>query len=44
VKPGGAFERLSENTLEGIVSGTPAVSGKALFLRTDTHLYRIESR
>jgi outer membrane protein assembly factor BamB len=44
VSPAGTFERLSENVIEGIVSGTPAVSGSALFLRTDTHLYRIEGR
>jgi outer membrane protein assembly factor BamB len=44
VRPGPAFEPLAENTLEGTVIATPAVAGKSLFLRTDTHLYRIENR
>jgi outer membrane protein assembly factor BamB len=44
VKPGDAFERLGENKIDGVVSATPAISGKAVFLRTDTHLYRIEAR
>jgi hypothetical protein len=44
VKPGDAFDRLAENKLEGILIATPAVAGKSLFVRTDTHLYRIESK
>jgi outer membrane protein assembly factor BamB len=43
VKPGEAFERLAENKLDGILIATPAVAGKSLFIRTDTHLYRIEN-
>ena len=39
-----AFEKLAENKLEGTVIATPAVAGKSLFVRTDTHLYRIESK
>jgi outer membrane protein assembly factor BamB len=42
VKSGKEFERLSENALEGTVIATPAFAGNTLFLRTDTHLYRIE--
>lgn len=42
VKAGGTFEKLAENRIEGIVSATPAVDGKALLVRTDTHLYRLE--
>jgi hypothetical protein len=38
------FEKLSENVLEGTVTGTPAFSGKSIFLRSDTHLYRLEAR
>ena len=30
------------NELPGRFMASPAVSGNALFLRTDTHLYRIE--
>ena len=44
VKPGPAFEPLAENKLEGTVIATPAVAGKSLFVRTDTHLYKIENR
>jgi outer membrane protein assembly factor BamB len=44
VKAGPAFERLAENKLDGVTIASPAAVGKALFIRTDTHLYRIESR
>jgi outer membrane protein assembly factor BamB len=44
VKPGPAFEALAENKVEGPVIATPAVAGKSLFIRTDTHLYRLEKR
>lgn len=44
VRPGPAFEPLAENKLEGIVIATPSLAGKSLFVRTDTHLYRIEGR
>jgi len=43
IKPGRACELLAANTLETGCMASPAVSGKALFLRTKTHLYRIES-
>jgi len=43
LKPGRTFEVLATNTLEGGFMASPAVAGKALFLRTKTHLYRIES-
>lgn len=44
VKAGKAFEKFAENRLEGLVTATPAVVDSAIFLRTDTHLYRIEKR
>jgi outer membrane protein assembly factor BamB len=44
IRPGPTFEKLAENRIEGTVIASPAVSGKALFLRTDTHLYRLERR
>jgi len=44
VKPGGKFELLARNSLDGRVQASPAVAGRALFLRTDGHLYRIEER
>jgi outer membrane protein assembly factor BamB len=42
VRPGRAFELVAENELPGRFMASPAVSGDALFLRTDTHLYRVE--
>jgi outer membrane protein assembly factor BamB len=42
LKPGRQYELLGRNELKGRVQASPAVSGKALFLRTDGHLYRIE--
>ena len=43
LKPGRTFEVLATNTLAGGFMASPAVSGKALFLRTKTHLYRVEA-
>ena len=43
LKPGRTFEVLATNTLDDGFMASPAVSGKAFFLRTRTHLYRIES-
>jgi len=42
LKPGNTCEILATNTLDTGFMASPAVSGKALFLRTKTHLYRIE--
>jgi outer membrane protein assembly factor BamB len=44
IKPGRKFELLATNTLEDGCMASPAVSGKSLYLRTKTHLYRIESQ
>ena len=43
LKPGRKFEVLATNKLEDGFMASPAISGKALFLRSKTHLYRIES-
>jgi outer membrane protein assembly factor BamB len=43
LKPGRSFEVLSTNTLDNGLMACPATVGKALFLRTKTHLYRIET-
>jgi outer membrane protein assembly factor BamB len=43
LKPGRACEVLATNTLAGGFMASPAVAGRAFFLRTKTHLYRIES-
>lgn len=42
LQPGTRCTVLRENHLEGRFLASPAVVGKALYLRTDTHLYRIE--
>jgi outer membrane protein assembly factor BamB len=39
--PGRTFKRLAENKLDEGFMASPAVVGKAFFLRTKTHLYRI---
>ncbi len=44
IKPGRTWEVLAANTLETGLMASPAVAGKALYLRTKTHLYRIEQR
>jgi outer membrane protein assembly factor BamB len=40
--PGREFKQLAENKLDGGFMASPAVAGKALYLRTKTHLYRVE--
>ena len=42
IEAGRTFKKLAENTLADGCKASPAVSGKALFVRTFTHLYRIE--
>ncbi len=42
LKPGKEFKVLATNELDAGFMASPAVAGKALFLRTRTHLYRIE--
>jgi len=42
IAPGRQFQSLAVNHLDAGFMASPAVSGKALFLRTETHLYRIE--
>ena len=37
------YKLLATNELDGFFYASPAVAGKALFLRSETHLYRIES-
>jgi outer membrane protein assembly factor BamB len=43
IKPGPKFEGLATNSLPSGFMASPAVADKALFLRTKTSLYRIES-
>lgn len=44
LKPGRAFEALATNTLADGFMASPAASDRAFFLRTRTHLYRVEDR
>ena len=42
--PGREFRKLGVNQLDEGCMSSPAVAGKAIFLRTRTHLYRLEKR
>lgn len=44
VDAGRQFKVLAENKLDAGCMASPAVAGQALFLRTKTHLYRIENQ
>ncbi len=43
-KAGRQSQRLAENFLEGPLVATPALLDRSIFLRTDTHLYRISEK
>ena len=43
ITPGKTFNKVAENQLDGRTFASIATVGKAIFLRTDTHLYRIEN-
>ena len=43
LKPGRTCTILATNKLDSGMMASPAVSGKALIIRTKTHLYRIEN-
>ncbi len=43
LKPGRALDILAMNTLAGGFMASPAADGSAFYLRTKTHLYRVES-
>ena len=43
LKPGRALSILATNTLADGFMASPAIDGRALILRTRTHLYRVES-
>ncbi len=43
-KPGRQYEELGRGALEeGGVMATPAIAGRSVFLRTESHLYRVET-
>jgi len=43
LEPGRQYKVLAQNKLDDGFMASPAVAGRALFLRTRTHLYRIEA-
>jgi outer membrane protein assembly factor BamB len=43
-EPGKAWKTLATNQLDEGCMATPAAAGKALYIRTKTHLYRIEQK
>jgi outer membrane protein assembly factor BamB len=42
IEAGPQYKQLASNRLDGEMRASPAVSGRSLFLRTRTHLYRVE--
>jgi outer membrane protein assembly factor BamB len=44
IAPDKAFRRLATNALDGAILASMAVSNGSLFIRTDTHLYRVGSQ
>ena len=44
IAPGKEYKLLAENQLDGRIMASPAAVDHAIFLRSDTHLYRIEKR
>jgi outer membrane protein assembly factor BamB len=44
IKPGQEFELLATNHLDGGIFASPAAVGRAIFLRTEHALYRLEKR
>jgi hypothetical protein len=45
IQPGREYKELAVNTLNrSRIMASPAPAGNAIFLRTDTHLYRIEKQ
>jgi outer membrane protein assembly factor BamB len=44
LKPGRTFEKLAENKLDEGFLASPAIAGKAFYVRTRTHLYRVEGK
>lgn len=44
IEPGTKYKPLAENQLDAGFMASPAIAGKALYLRTETHLYRVEEK
>ena len=44
IAPGPEFRKLATNSLEKRIMASPAAVGRELYLRTESHLYRLEQR
>ena len=44
IQPGKELKILAENQVDGCIMASPAIADRALFLRTDSHLYRIQEK
>jgi outer membrane protein assembly factor BamB len=44
VAPGRVFKKLAANTLDGAMFASMAVADRSIFIRTNSHLYRISTR
>lgn len=44
IRPAASFRAIAINQLDGRILASPAATGRALFIRTDTCLYRIQAR
>ncbi len=44
IAPGREYKELAKNQVDGRTLASLSVAGKSIFLRTDTHLYRIEAK
>ena len=44
LQAGDTYQELAKNTLDDRFMASPAVAGQALYLRTATHLYRVENQ
>ncbi len=44
IRPGREYDEVAVNQLDAGFMASPAVTGKSLILRTETHLYRIEEK
>jgi outer membrane protein assembly factor BamB len=40
--PGRTYQVVGKNTIDGHILASPAAAGRALFLRSETHVYRVE--
>ena len=42
VRAGKEYQQLATSRIDGRLMASPAIAGKAIFIRTDTHMYRFE--